>query len=153
MRTGNVFHAERCPPNPKLQAFVQWWATSGPFPIVVVFGMRTDEQQRALYAQGRTTPGKIVTNAADGSQTAHGRGGAIDCQPVRDSAGDLVKSIWTGDEADPFERAQGHIRLEQYAQAVRDHDLRSGADFKNLPDYPHAEDPEWESLPYPPLAA
>lgn len=130
-----------------------WWQQSGPFDLVIVFGMRTDEQQRALYAQGRTTPGKIVTNAPDGSSTAHGRGGAIDCQPVRDSAGDLVKSIWTGDEADPFDRSQAHLRLEQYVKLVKEHGLRSGADFPGLADLPHAEDEDWESLPYPPLAA
>lgn len=146
----NVFHAERCPPHPKLQAFVQWWQESGPFPVVIVFGTRTDEQQRALYAQGRTTPGRIVTNAPDGSSTAHGRGGAIDCQPVRDSAGGLVKLIWTGDEADPGERATARALLTQYAQCVRDFGLRSGADFPGLADMPHAEVADWQSLPYPP---
>lgn len=152
MRTGQVFHIERCPPNPKLWAFLQWWAANGPFPIVVIFGFRTDAQQRALYAQGRTTPGKIVTDAPDGSKTAHGRYGAVDCQPVRDSAGDLVKLIYTGDEDDPIVRATANDLLDRYCQAVRDHGLVSGADFPNLIDKPHAQDPDWQSLPYPPPA-
>lgn len=150
MRTGQVFHAERCPPNPKLQAFVQWWALSGPFPIVVIFGMRTDEQQRELYAQGRTTPGKIVTNAPSAATTAHGRGGAIDCQPVRDSAGDLVKLIYTGDEADPAIRATARALLDRYVELVREHGLGTGRDFPGMHDDPHAQDPEWEKLPFPP---
>jgi peptidoglycan LD-endopeptidase CwlK len=33
------------------------------FPMIVTDGLRTDIEQAALYAKGRTTPGKIVTNA------------------------------------------------------------------------------------------
>jgi len=43
----------------------------------IVQGLRTIEEQNALYAQGRTKPGKIVTNAK-GGQSWHNRGVAID---------------------------------------------------------------------------
>lgn len=33
------------------------------FPMMITDGVRTTEQQQALYAQGRTKPGNIVTNA------------------------------------------------------------------------------------------
>jgi peptidoglycan LD-endopeptidase CwlK len=48
--------------------------------IVVVQGLRTVEQQDHLYAQGRTMPGKIVTNAR-GGHSWHNFGLAVDCAP------------------------------------------------------------------------
>jgi hypothetical protein len=79
-----VHHAERCPENEKLQAFVAWWQQHGPFPIVITHGNRTDAEQWELYQQGRTKPGKIVTHAKSAEESAHGHSGAIDCQPVRE---------------------------------------------------------------------
>jgi peptidoglycan L-alanyl-D-glutamate endopeptidase CwlK len=46
----------------------QYWAISG---------VRTHAEQQALYAKGRTTPGKIVTNARPG-YSMHNFGLAID---------------------------------------------------------------------------
>jgi len=43
----------------------------------VTYGLRTIAEQNALYAQGRTTAGKIVTNAK-GGQSYHNYGLAID---------------------------------------------------------------------------
>lgn len=37
---------------------------------LIICTYRSDQEQAALYAQGRTTPGEIVTNAAPG-QSAH----------------------------------------------------------------------------------
>jgi len=51
------------------------------FAITVMQGLRTVEEQDALYAQGRTTPGKIVTNA-QGGHSWHNFGLAVDCAPV-----------------------------------------------------------------------
>lgn len=49
--------------------------------LIVSQGLRTIEQQDALYAQGRTAPGKIVTNAK-GGQSWHNFGCAVDCDPL-----------------------------------------------------------------------
>lgn len=43
-----------------------------------ISGLRTFDEQTALFQQGRTTPGKIVTNAKAG-QSAHNFSIAIDC--------------------------------------------------------------------------
>jgi peptidoglycan L-alanyl-D-glutamate endopeptidase CwlK len=51
------------------------------------------DEQAALYAQGRTTPGRIVTNAKPG-QSAHNYGLAIDIVPLVNG-----KPDWTGDDA------------------------------------------------------
>lgn len=49
----------------------------------IVQGLRTIEEQDALYAQGRTKPGAIVTNARGGS-SYHNYGLAIDLVEIRD---------------------------------------------------------------------
>jgi peptidoglycan L-alanyl-D-glutamate endopeptidase CwlK len=48
--------------------------------IVVVQGLRTCEEQDALYQQGRTKPGKIVTDAPAG-HSYHNYALACDCAP------------------------------------------------------------------------
>ncbi len=54
-------------------------------PMKVVQGLRTVEQQQVLYAQGRTAPGKIVTNCdgiknkSNHQAAADGFGHAADC--------------------------------------------------------------------------
>jgi hypothetical protein len=48
--------------------------------LLVVSGLRTAAQQNALYAQGRTTPGHIVTNARAG-HSIHNYGLAVDVVP------------------------------------------------------------------------
>lgn len=49
----------------------------------VISGLRSYQQQAALYAQGRTKPGKIVTNARPGSSW-HNYGLAIDLGLFKD---------------------------------------------------------------------
>lgn len=143
-----VHHAERCPDNPKLIAFVEWWKQHGPFPIVITFGNRSDAEQWALYQQGRTKPGKIVTYAKSADESAHGHSGAIDCYPVRDTyLGGGVKTIFTGDEADEIVRAQAIARLDRLVTLVKQHGLESGDDFPGLHDKPHVQDPDWPSRP------
>lgn len=46
-------------------------------PVVLVQGMRTMDEQAALYAQGRTAPGRVVTNARPGD-SPHNFGAAVD---------------------------------------------------------------------------
>ena len=62
-------------------------------------GYRTDAEQTALYAQGRTKPGKKVTNAAAG-QSVHNYGFAVDIVLIIDgkTASWDVKADWDGDK-------------------------------------------------------
>jgi peptidoglycan LD-endopeptidase CwlK len=72
--------------------------------IRIVQGLRTFEEQNSLYAQGRTLPGNIVTNAK-GGESYHNYGLAIDFCIVeadgsiswdmneKDSSGDIIP-IW-----------------------------------------------------------
>ncbi len=67
----------------KVQAIIAAMGELG-FVMIVTDGLRTTAQQQALYAQGRTAPGAIVTQA-DGElhrsnhQARGGFGYAVDC--------------------------------------------------------------------------
>ena len=62
--------------------------------LLIYCTLRGNEEQAQLYAQGRTAPGKIVTNARPG-QSAHnpqkdGKAAAYDCVPLRNG-----KPVWS----------------------------------------------------------
>jgi peptidoglycan L-alanyl-D-glutamate endopeptidase CwlK len=98
--------------------------------IRVVQGLRTYQEQAALYAQGRTAPGSIVTNAKPGF-SYHNAGLAVDCIPgVRGS------NPWQPDWTD---RVHGQLTPD-YARMVqvgKSLGLVSGADFASITDDPH----------------
>lgn len=50
-------------------------------PVVVACTYRSIEEQNATYAQGRTQPGRIVTNAR-GGQSLHNTRRALDVYPL-----------------------------------------------------------------------
>ncbi|MBL8512154.1 MAG: M15 family metallopeptidase [Betaproteobacteria bacterium] len=62
--------------------------------IIVTSTLRDFEAQQALYDQGRSKPGSIVTNAKPGD-SAHNYGLAFDVVPMRNG-----KPVW-GTSADP----------------------------------------------------
>jgi peptidoglycan L-alanyl-D-glutamate endopeptidase CwlK len=101
------------------------------FDLVVVQGLRTTEQQQALYAQGRTAPGKIVTNA-DGvknksNHQAHldGYGHAADCAFK-------VKGTISWDD---------HLPWRAYGECAKAVGLVWGGDWHSIIDRPHVELP------------
>lgn len=144
-----VHHAELCPDNAKLRAFVDWWKLHGPFAIKLLRGDTTDADQAKLYAQGRTLPGKVVTHAKTAAQSAHGHEAAIDAAPVRElfSNGN-VRLIYLGDESDDGLRTEAERRYNVMADiAEAQFGLESGRNFPGLRDLPHLQDPEWASLP------
>lgn len=49
--------------------------------LLITSGFRSFAEQDALYAQGRTTPGQVVTQAK-GGQSFHNYGVAFDCVPL-----------------------------------------------------------------------
>ena len=95
--------------------------------MVVIQGVRTVAQQQALYAQGRTTPGSIVTYK-DGivHKSNH--------QPHADGFGHAVDCAFYG--PDPF--ADTHP-WEAYGEAVEASGLVWGGRWTGLVDRPHAE--------------
>jgi len=105
--------------------------------MLVVSGLRTAAQQNALYAQGRTAPGHIVTNARAGF-SMHNYGLAVDVVPYLSGQSGNVN--WD-------------IKTPQYqamVAALKAQGLVWGGDWKSLADYDHFQMPQ---LPNSPTAA
>lgn len=101
------------------RAFIQRCAAEG-LPVLVVETVRDLEYQASLYAQGRTKPGKIVTNQKTPSFHWDKVGLAFDiCKNVKGHE---------YDDADFFRRC-GAIGKEM--------GFTWGGDWKSLPDKPH----------------
>lgn len=107
----------------KAKAFLEACHAQG-LDILVTSTYRDFESQNALYAQGRTIPGKKVTNAKAG-QSMHNFRVAFDIVPMR--AG---KPVWgtSGADGDLWRRIGG------IGQA---HGLEWGGAWKKFPDFPH----------------
>jgi peptidoglycan LD-endopeptidase CwlK len=111
----------------KIQRVLAHMASIGS-PMIVVQGVRTDAEQKALYALGRTKPGNKVTNADGVTHKSNhqlkddGWGYAVDCA-FQDH---VTKVSWEG----PW---------DEYGAACRAEGLHWGGDWKKFPDRPHAE--------------
>ncbi len=68
------------PVKQRVEKFKQLCEENG-IDLLITSTYRDNESQSALYAQGRTTPGKIVTNAKAG-QSWHNHRCAIDVVPL-----------------------------------------------------------------------
>ena len=112
--------------HPKLAAIVTQILNE--LPMFVAQGVRTVTQQQALYAQGRTAPGKIVTYK-DGliHRSNH--------QPHPDGLGYAVDLAWLG--KDPFSDI---APWGEYGAKVEATGLTWGGRWKMV-DRPHAELP------------
>jgi peptidoglycan L-alanyl-D-glutamate endopeptidase CwlK len=89
--------------------------------IRVTQGLRTWDEQKALYEQGRSTLGNIVTNAAPG-HSYHNFGLAIDVVPMT-----TLGPNWNS--KDPV--------WQKIVAAGKAQGLVAGAEWRTLPDYPH----------------
>ena len=93
----------------------------------VTDGYRSVEEQNSLYAQGRTTPGNVVTRARGGT-SYHNYGLAIDVvemnkgQPVWNNITNDVANVGTG------------LGFEW------------GGNWSNFPDYPHFQMTQGQSI-------
>lgn len=100
--------------------------------ITIVQGLRTMEEQAALYAQGRTKPGSIVTNAKAGT-SYHNYGLAIDFALLTNDgkavSWDTIADYDKDGTADWMEVVQEGKKLGFFW----------GGDFKSIMDKPHFE--------------
>lgn len=112
----------------QVQSLISELLTHG-IKCVVTSARRTIAEQDALYAQGRTKPGNIVTKAK-GGQSAHNFGLAADLCPLNQT-GDL----WWNAPDDVWNA------MHRYGEQ---HGLRAGYDFTTIKDSPHFEDPNWK---------
>ncbi len=101
------------------------------------YTLRTNEEQDALYAQGRTKPGKIVTNAK-GGQSIHNYGLAFDIVLLldKDGNGTFESASWDinadfdNDHKADWMEAVNHFKSIGWSW---------GGDWKSFKDYPHLE--------------
>ena len=115
-----------------------WTAAGMELDLVLIYTWRDPTEQARLYAQGRTTPGKIVTWAKPG-QSAHNvtRGGlpascAIDVAPRHV----LRMPNWA--PSDP-----AWLRIGEIAATVQL--LEWGGSWKKKPDRPHLQLDGWKN--------
>lgn len=91
------------------------------FKFRVTQGLRSWDEQAKLYAQGRTSPGNVVTKAPPG-HSWHNFGLAVDVVPLTDLGVD-----WNIE----------HPQWQRLIAAGTSLGLVSGSQFRTFPDYPH----------------
>lgn len=106
-------------------------ASAAGIPLTVLCTLRALDEQEVLYAQGRETPGPIVTYARAGF-SYHNFGLAFDVVPTRL----LTLKNW-GETPDYREEARAI--WDQLGAIGVDAGLRWGGDFTTLKDLPHFE--------------
>jgi peptidoglycan L-alanyl-D-glutamate endopeptidase CwlK len=115
---------------PLARLLVQKAAAAG-IALTVICTLRTMEEQAALYAQGRTKPGPIVTYARPG-YSYHNFGLAFDVVPT-----DLLSLRNWGET--PEHRAEAKALWDELGSIGTDLGLTWGGDFPTLQDRPHFE--------------
>jgi peptidoglycan LD-endopeptidase CwlK len=117
----------------KVRAAAASLEAAGTF-LLVVSGLRTAAQQDALYAQGRTTPGHIVTNAKAG-QSMHNYGLAVDVVPYL--SGSTGALNWN----------PGTDQFKAMVTAMKAQNLVWGGDWVSFPDNDHFQMPSVPANP------
>ncbi|SDL03715.1 peptidoglycan L-alanyl-D-glutamate endopeptidase CwlK [Paenibacillus sp. ov031] len=99
--------------------------------IVITHDFRSINEQDALYNQGRSLSGNIVTNAK-GGESYHNYGLAIDFA-LRTPEGDVV---WDMERDD---NGNGKPDWLEVVELAKELGFTWGGDWDNFPDYPHLQ--------------
>ncbi len=118
----NAIEADNLPENAKVR---------------IVQGLRTKAEQDAIYAQGRTAPGKIVTNAKFG-QSYHCYGLAIDFCIMYDKDNNGSFEVLSWDENTDFDK-DGQKDWQEVVQAFKAKGYVWGGDWKSIKDGAHLQ--------------
>jgi peptidoglycan L-alanyl-D-glutamate endopeptidase CwlK len=121
--------------HPDLVKVLEAAIVNSPVDFTITGGIRTTAEQQALYAQGRTKAGSIVTYC-DGikSKSNHqikddGYGYAVDLYPYYNGSVQL-------NDVPKLKQIADHIRATAISLSI---DIIWGGDFTSLKDYPHFE--------------
>lgn len=99
--------------------------------ILVTDGFRSSEEQNAIYAKGRTTEGKVVTQV-QGGHSYHNYGLAIDFA-LRTKKGEVIWDMeYDGNK-------NGRSDWMEVVEIAKRLGFSWGGDWKNFPDYPHLQ--------------
>lgn len=105
--------------------------------VRVVQGLRTFPEQQALYEQGRTKPGKIVTNSKAG-QSYHNYGLAIDFALLYDLNGDGSFESLSWDTLKDIDK-DGEADWLEVVDVFESQGYTWGGRFQSIKDNPHFE--------------
>lgn len=118
--------------HPNLQNFFMELIKISPYDFSITQGIRTAEEQNKLYQQGRTTPGKIVTNC-DGYKLKSNHQTKSDGFGHAGDIAVLVNNKITWEEKYYKEVAiSARILMQKY-------NIEWGGDWKSFKDLPHFE--------------
>jgi peptidoglycan LD-endopeptidase CwlK len=121
------------------------------FPISMAVGipqgLRTIEEQNALYEQGRNTPGSIVTNARGGS-SYHNYGLALDFCILLDTNGDGIydENSWDIKKDNDKDGTADWLEVVNVFTAAG---WEWGGKWSSIKDYPHLQKTfgyDWRTL-------
>ncbi|WP_149093432.1 M15 family metallopeptidase [Paenibacillus terrae] len=101
-------------------------------PIVITQGLRTIDEQNGLYAQGRTKPGQIVTNAR-GGYSYHNFGVAIDFALLLPDGKNVSWDMRRDGDGD------GIADWDEVVAEAKRIGWNWGGDWRSFKDYPHFE--------------
>lgn len=118
--------------HPNLQKFFRELIKISPYDFSITQGVRTAVEQNKLYQQGRTVPGKIVTNC-DGYKLKSNHQTKDDGLGHAGDIAVLVNNKITWEEKYYKEVAiSARILMQKY-------NIEWGGDWKNFKDLPHFE--------------
>jgi peptidoglycan L-alanyl-D-glutamate endopeptidase CwlK len=105
--------------------------------VRIVQGLRTIEEQNALYAKGRTAPGAIVTNAKGGS-SFHNYGLAIDFAILvdKDGNGTYDELSWDIKKDNDKDGVADWLEVVKVFEAAG---WEWGGKWHSIKDYPHVQ--------------
>jgi peptidoglycan LD-endopeptidase CwlK len=109
----------------------------GNLAVRIVQGLRTFEEQNALYAQGRTKPGNIVTNARGGG-SYHNYGLAIDFAILVDKDGNGTYDEVSWDIRKDNDK-DGTADWLEVVKIFESAGWEWGGRWASLKDYPHLQ--------------
>ncbi len=116
---------------PFVDAFIAACAAQS-FDVLIYCTYRSNEEQDTLYAQGRSAPGHIVTNARAG-QSAHNYRLAFDGCPMLGG-----KPMWNESLAGPHWQLYGKIAV--------DAGMEWGGNWQGFVEGPHCQMSGWKSI-------
>lgn len=112
------------------EAFVRIAHSCLDLDVRLTSGYRSDKEQNALYAQGRSKPGKVVTNAKAG-QSYHNYGLAVDFVIIHRNRADYDLTADHNQNDIPDWQELGEL-----GKALG---FKWGGDWDTFPDYPHLQ--------------
>jgi peptidoglycan LD-endopeptidase CwlK len=105
--------------------------------IRIVQGLRTIDEQNALYAKGRTTPGPRVTNAV-GGKSYHNYGLAVDFALLYDKDGNGTFETLSWDTLKDFDK-DSKPDWNEVVKIFLDAGYEWGGNWRTFKDLPHVQ--------------